>query len=436
MGSFNVACSISNMSINAGDKVAFIPLLPNKYAKHSGNGKECLPWPDSSLVYPHCYLNPFCLPIFGKYNDYGSVEEIEHDTNTKTVEKYLGITIEQLVKVCTCGRSVTDYMSESFQLLTPEPIKKAVEDYSYNFNSAYLELLGFKRVGPSGQAWYDFQEKDFPYLVKLVGNYKYDPNRTWVSPPRVIDFGYEIIDHEGKVVVSKPDGYDAKEELLRDIQKLTKYWIHIPKEKQELANLLIRMSGMFVHRDIYDKFVATNKHSDINYHTPVQQELEITRKEIKEYYEQVEKLKEKLKEAPDDMALFLIAWRHPMKSYNHEGILKYFDEWEYFREIYGEAVEHATMDQEIISYLNFYSNMYSANRFFFPGMNGEQTGNLEVSLMLALATKNVLFNRLKGRLEDGWYSYEELSDMAKAFYDEEVAIRSLPDRKKELTELE
>lgn len=35
MGSFNVACSMSNISIDSGDEIAFLPLIANNYRGES-----------------------------------------------------------------------------------------------------------------------------------------------------------------------------------------------------------------------------------------------------------------------------------------------------------------------------------------------------------------------------------------------------------------
>jgi len=93
MGCFNVCCSISNLSIDAGDKIVFIPLIPNNYEGENLVGTQ------SNLIYANCYFNPFSLPIIGQYDDYGSVELIEKNENTKVVGNMFNISIEDLLKL-------------------------------------------------------------------------------------------------------------------------------------------------------------------------------------------------------------------------------------------------------------------------------------------------------------------------------------------------
>lgn len=92
MGSFNVACSVSNISIGAGDPVAYIPLEVARYPYHIGDGNDM-------LIYTHCFYAPVTMPIFGTYDDYGGVENIEKNKNTEIVEEYFGIPIDEVIGI-------------------------------------------------------------------------------------------------------------------------------------------------------------------------------------------------------------------------------------------------------------------------------------------------------------------------------------------------
>jgi hypothetical protein len=83
MGSFSVYCEISNISITSGNKCAILPIKENK--SHEGY----LP-----------YL-PAALPIFGEYNDYGDLESIEENANTKLIEARYGLSIENFCQFLT-----------------------------------------------------------------------------------------------------------------------------------------------------------------------------------------------------------------------------------------------------------------------------------------------------------------------------------------------
>lgn len=70
MGCWNETCMISHLPIKAGeDVVAFVIAYTN--------------WKEGSNASGVCYstdvASPFGLPIFGKYDDYGGVEDIDHN---------------------------------------------------------------------------------------------------------------------------------------------------------------------------------------------------------------------------------------------------------------------------------------------------------------------------------------------------------------------
>lgn len=90
MGSFDVACSISRITINPGDPVAYFPLELYKYAYDPGAA-------NNTLIYPWCYYVPVSLPIFGEYFDYGYIDQIEKNASTKAVEKHFKCPIEVVV---------------------------------------------------------------------------------------------------------------------------------------------------------------------------------------------------------------------------------------------------------------------------------------------------------------------------------------------------
>jgi hypothetical protein len=90
MGSFDVACSISRITINPGDPVAYFPLKLYDYAYDPRAA-------NNTLIYTWCYYEPATLPIFGKYYDYGYIDQIEKDSSTKAIEKHFECPIETVV---------------------------------------------------------------------------------------------------------------------------------------------------------------------------------------------------------------------------------------------------------------------------------------------------------------------------------------------------
>lgn len=97
MGSFNVSCSLSGVSIAAGDPAVLVPLKPNGYfsAYWDGVGKRGEQFLDVPFKVPF-------FPLFGAYNDYGSIEDVVKDENTEILENfYCKISIEDIVSGIT-----------------------------------------------------------------------------------------------------------------------------------------------------------------------------------------------------------------------------------------------------------------------------------------------------------------------------------------------
>lgn len=84
MGSFNVACSASHISINAGDPCLILPLKKQKYSANL----------NSSMIVTNegaCgFFVPFCLPIVGTYDDCGNIDNIQESVTTRRLETIVG----------------------------------------------------------------------------------------------------------------------------------------------------------------------------------------------------------------------------------------------------------------------------------------------------------------------------------------------------------
>ena len=161
MGSWSVHCGISSLSITSGDKVVLLPLRVND--THRGY----LP-----------YL-PSTLPIFGTYDDYGGLEDIQEDANTKLIEEHFGITIQEFVIFFVDG--VHTYERDEYQAvkvkLEANGMYGELKDWNFMFidgefydflstkpsyetgnlefgNPDILKLIGFEEAGPSGDSRY------------------------------------------------------------------------------------------------------------------------------------------------------------------------------------------------------------------------------------------------------------------------------------------
>lgn len=108
MGCWDSTCMISNLPIVAGEKIKLVILQPNYGRRDSGEGNIL---GMSGYVYATDIMGPAFLPISGKYNDYGMIENIVEDWNTKIIfdhlkKKYPVIEVD--------GRIIEDWDLEDF----------------------------------------------------------------------------------------------------------------------------------------------------------------------------------------------------------------------------------------------------------------------------------------------------------------------------------
>jgi hypothetical protein len=163
MGSWSVYCGISQIAITSGDKCVLLPLKLN---------------PGEYGYTP--YL-PFTLPIFGEYDDYGGLENIEENENTKLLEEYFGITILDFTKI------FTDWVT--YQRDEMKPIIKKCKHFDELKNRKFMfidrNVYDFMSTNLNQEAkgHLDFGDKGileligFKYLGENKKNKSRDPKR-------------------------------------------------------------------------------------------------------------------------------------------------------------------------------------------------------------------------------------------------------------------
>ena len=122
MGSWSVCCGISNIAITSGKKCVLLPLKESI-------GSETRNW------------QPATLPIFGEYNDYGGMEEIEKDDNTALIEEHLGISIEEFVVFLTDGKFT--YGREEAQEVAKKINNLSEVEKRLRYNDRFVEWYRF-----------------------------------------------------------------------------------------------------------------------------------------------------------------------------------------------------------------------------------------------------------------------------------------------------
>jgi hypothetical protein len=214
MGSWSVYCSISKIAITSGQECVFLPL---RKVKHN------------SSYLPYI---PATLPIFGSYDDYGGIEDIVEDENTKWIEKHFNCTIHDFCYFFTRGMIRLDEDDFPKHLNDVEEIKEWkfmwIDRKVYDFMSTHKDS-GFGGAGDHDYGKPKMLEYlGFNFIGESEKNNTYDPKRFT-----------QIWEKDGVIFNSDGSWLQCGKE---GIHRLTGNWaaitqfVSIPEDKMDIAN--------------------------------------------------------------------------------------------------------------------------------------------------------------------------------------------------------
>lgn len=376
MGSFDVTCSITNISIGANDEIVFIPLLPNYFSKNTLKVNAILPssmWHDVDE-----FFTPFCLPILGKYENCGYLSDIQRNTNVNAIEEFFNMDIESFIKIVVSADSIYAQLNQKSKIYITN---QSLLEYKYKFGPQFLLELGFTNVDNF------YKYKDYPYLVELMETDE--------------DYSFNIYDLNMSLIVEKDEFEDSKEYLCESFAKLTGYYLNVSDENQYHLHLINNMSGMYVFKSIYDsmalfelkaKSFESNNHRYDKMYADFREEVISSLKTKEEFQKLKEQLEKRLNYEPELSSEVLgnlnDAILNPFENRFSHYFLGLFVKWIEFESLYKHSFKDNELKTEFKSYRAFYHAMYSCNKFLFPALKGEQHGNHP-------ATKTLLEESLK-----------------------------------------
>lgn len=199
MGSWSVYCGISNITISSGRRCVFLPLQKNKTTEYGG------------------YI-PATLPIFGEYNDYGSLENIVEDFNTKIIEEAYGCTIGEFVDFLVDVRR--DYDSEYSDWEGKEHLKP---------------LEGFEYMWIDGEV-YDFLRNLHPINYDRAGDFDIG------NPNLLEELGFVYMGDSGVERYTKKYVYTKDDVIVELVSDGT--WAHYKDNKGKFNQLVYNMKTL------------------------------------------------------------------------------------------------------------------------------------------------------------------------------------------------
>lgn len=345
MGSFDVGCGLSNLTIHCGDEAGFLILdkIRSNYGDTPSSGK--------SFLSSGSYL-PFLPPVFGVYDDYGRIRNIRASTTTQVLEKLFDRPIEVVMDCLMGARGIYDSYDEIYKNYILPECRSAVQ-YGTPVKDALIACGFIKDHNANG-------DDSFVY-----GNYELVPNAqrsTWT-----------ISDKQTGREFSKVRSGSNAEDLLEAFGNHTGVYPGFSPKDFDRIRLLNRLGGMYFLEEVFvkmDKF-SSAEHYMNNFHKRGMARRE---KEMVDFFEHLKTQKDNkfpfsgyldfTEDLSRDVSLPMDHWRL-LEAYESNG-------------------------QELLSIVRISRIADSLNRVLAPTYCGEQMGNDRASLMLNHISKQIL----------------------------------------------
>lgn len=234
MGHFSYSCYLTGLPITGSTPVAIFPIKMRKKL-YDNSEEELRKYGKSTLLSnegARVKFVPMTFPIFGKYDEYGGVDDIIKDDNTKVLEDYYGLTIEEIVGILTSGRK-SDGFDGALKVIK-EPI-----EYPADWVKGERHFDRYQRI---------MKDVMPPYPDSPSGKFR--------------------VKRDGKMVETTKEEYDADIKLVHEHYARYQEWTKTNPDieddynkpnYQERYKELLSYSVMWIHGDVYQQLTNDPK---------------------------------------------------------------------------------------------------------------------------------------------------------------------------------
>jgi len=350
MGSFNVGCGISNLSIHEGDRAGFVLLTPTKGYRSNPAA------PRKMQIYATDFFTPFLPPVYGTYDDYGRLDKLEPSATTEVIEAIFLKPALAVVNAAADGRGLYGNYGEICPLYMEAETLEKIDRWGAPNSDTFL-ALGFSTAEPLDGYLEAYVYRDFRVQ-------RQDANKDNNLNARLSYWSIDRIS-DGKVLLKNEVVSAGFENLLTSFAKLTDTLPGYAEEFWGPVKILSSLSGMFFLEEIY-KGLNDSLNSD-----------EWT---LSGLAEQKKVLSEMFDGKPKPPGSIHEGLEH-LRSFS-QGVF-YDPNMILHLKPYGKSDEYL----EIAKLVNV---MTSLNRPIQPSYNGEQFGNDDASRELNALTETIL----------------------------------------------
>lgn len=229
MGSFNVGCGISNLSINEGDEIGFVILGKNENKETHGQ---------SYYNYATDLYQAFLAPVYGKYDDYGNITDVEPSLTTEVIENMFHRPVETVLNCISSQHDIYDPQGQIFQQYSnPNKSWEVWEPFS---NSAALEL-GFTHTKGDNDGHDIYTMGDFILVIRTSKASKLTPKGSW---------SLYISGADHPTIQDSP--LSNLGEMLEEFGRITGMYPGFDSSDYDAIRVLNELHGMFFLKEFYD----------------------------------------------------------------------------------------------------------------------------------------------------------------------------------------
>lgn len=270
MGCFNKMGFYSHLPITAGDEIMLFICINNSKQYDI----------DVNMSISDGMFTPICLPICGKYDEYGKIEEIVNDANVKLFEKKIGRKITDIINIIYRNNDL------SYNRAIEEVEDKEIKDYADIFEKIDAKddislILTMER-----KDIYDTMVNiaNNPIYNKSYGGGWYNIGDFWLSKlgfvkTEKIDYDYKYIlkDYDGDCYIKSRGGcpkivydnveyacYNGIEEIIAKWKEFTGIELKIADEEtlnKSVIDISFDISAKFYNK--WKRKRAKDKNKDI-----------------------------------------------------------------------------------------------------------------------------------------------------------------------------
>lgn len=236
MGHYSLSCGLTGLPISGDDRAVIIPMITRKnftetvLNSHSEYGvTDYMSHENTRLFYCPCLF-----PISGIYDNYGRLKNIRQDEATAVLEKFYGLSIENIVNVITSNRKNDGY-DKSLNIIKDKNQPQATDDNMINpkYQYRYKSLLSISVMWVRGevydkiandsifQSWDDNLDIGSEYFLNALGFVEIEENKVDPRYRRQFKKGNLILRTDGSWIRTA-EGVDG----IYTVKNLAKYCKH------------------------------------------------------------------------------------------------------------------------------------------------------------------------------------------------------------------